>query len=112
MQFTNGGPYVPNSLLQAQEEGRVVFFVGAGISYNVGLPGFERLVRDMISRLGYDPSAIIESALDQKRYDTAIDLLETTHAGGRPAVRTALWNPYSPISHGPTHLIHTGHCLL
>jgi hypothetical protein len=96
MQFTNGGPYVPNSLLQAHEEGRVVFFVGAGISYNVGLPGFERLVRDMISRLGYDPSAIIESALDQKRYDTAIDLLETTHAGGRPAVRTALWNALQP----------------
>ena len=89
MQFTNGGPAVPNSLLQAHEEGGVVFFYGAGISYNVGLPGFERLVKDLISSLGYAPSAIIESALTQKRYDTAIDLLETTHAGGRPAVRTA-----------------------
>ena len=96
MQFTNGGPTVPNSLLQAHEEGRVVFFVGAGISYNVGLPDFERLVTDLISRLGYAPSAIIKSALDQKRYDTAIDLLETTHAGGRLAVRTALWNALQP----------------
>jgi hypothetical protein len=96
MQFINGGPAVPNSLLQAHEEGRVVFFSGAGISYNVGLPGFEQLVKDLISSLGYDPSAIIESALTQKRFDTAIDLLETTHAGGRPAVRTALWYALQP----------------
>jgi hypothetical protein len=96
MQFTNGGPAVPNSLLQAHEEGRVIFFSGAGISYNVGLPGFEQLVKNLISSLGYTPSDIIESALTQKKYDTAIDLLETTHAGGRPAVRTALWKALQP----------------
>ena len=79
MQFTNGGPSVPNSLLQAHEEGRVVLFAGAGISFNVGLPGFEQLVKALISSLGYVPPAVVESALIQKRYDTAIDLLETTH---------------------------------
>lgn len=96
MQFTNGGPSVPNSLLQAHEEGRVVLFAGAGISFNVGLPGFEQLVKALISSLGYVPPAVVESALIQKRYDTAIDLLETTHAGKRPAVRSALWRNLQP----------------
>jgi len=33
MQFVGHGPDIPDALLQAHEEGRVVFFCGAGISY-------------------------------------------------------------------------------
>jgi NAD-dependent SIR2 family protein deacetylase len=44
MQFVKGGPDVPEVLLQAHEEGRVVFFCGAGISYPAGLPVFKNLV--------------------------------------------------------------------
>ena len=33
MQFITNGPDIPDVLLQAHEEGRVVFFCGAGISY-------------------------------------------------------------------------------
>lgn len=33
MQFITHGPDIPDELLQAHEEGRVVFFCGAGISY-------------------------------------------------------------------------------
>jgi len=36
MQFVGHGPDVPDALLQAHEEGRVVFFCGAGISYPAG----------------------------------------------------------------------------
>jgi len=32
MQFVTNGPDIPDALLQAHEEGRVVFFYGAGIS--------------------------------------------------------------------------------
>ncbi|WP_427914805.1 hypothetical protein ACPWT1_07800 [Ramlibacter sp. MMS24-I3-19] len=39
MQFIPNGPDIPDALLQAQEEDRVVFFCGAGISYPAGLPG-------------------------------------------------------------------------
>jgi NAD-dependent SIR2 family protein deacetylase len=39
MQFITHGPDIPDALLQAHEEGRVVFFCGAGISYPAGLPG-------------------------------------------------------------------------
>lgn len=44
MQFITNGPDIPDELLQAHEEGRVVFFCGAGISYPAGLPGFKGLV--------------------------------------------------------------------
>ena len=43
MQFVTDGPDIPNKLLQAHEEGCVVFFCGAGISYPAGLPGFKGL---------------------------------------------------------------------
>jgi hypothetical protein len=33
MQFVANGPEIPDALLRAHEEGRVVFFCGAGISY-------------------------------------------------------------------------------
>ena len=45
MQFVAGGPDIPDALLDAHEEGRVVFFCGAGISYSAGLPSFEGLVK-------------------------------------------------------------------
>lgn len=47
MQFVAHGPEIPDVLLQAHEEGRVVFFCGAGISYPAGLPGFKGLVDDI-----------------------------------------------------------------
>ena len=36
MQFINDGPDVPDELLRAHEEGKVIFFCGAGISYPAG----------------------------------------------------------------------------
>ncbi|MCC6195278.1 MAG: hypothetical protein IT518_12485 [Burkholderiales bacterium] len=43
MQFVRHGPDVPERLLQAHEDGRVVLFCGAGIFYSVGLPEFSGL---------------------------------------------------------------------
>jgi hypothetical protein len=42
--FATNGPDIPERLLQAHEEGQVIFFCGAGISYPAGLPGFCGLV--------------------------------------------------------------------
>lgn len=44
MRWTIGGHRLPPELLQAQEEGRLVFFCGAGVSCRAGLPGFYGLV--------------------------------------------------------------------
>ena len=45
MQFVRHGPDLPERLLQAHEDGRVVFFCGAGISYPARLPNFAGLVK-------------------------------------------------------------------
>ena len=50
--FTSNGPDIPEHLIQAHEDGKVVFFCGAGISYRSGLPGFEGLVDDIYKALG------------------------------------------------------------
>lgn len=41
MQFLKNGPDIPERLLQAHEDGQVVFFCGAGVSYPARLPGFD-----------------------------------------------------------------------
>ena len=87
MQFMRGGPDVPDELLQAHEEGRVVFFCGAGISYPAGLPGYRGLVDDLYCRLEVIPSAVQAAAIKAKRYDIAVGLLEGDIVGERRAVR-------------------------
>lgn len=96
MQFTRGGPDIPESLLQAHEDGHVVFFCGAGISYPAGLPGFEGLVKQLYSRLNIDPNSVQEAAIKAKRYDTAIGLLEQKLVGSRQTVRQNLAEILNP----------------
>lgn len=86
MQFIQHGPDIPDRLLQAQEEGRVVFFCGAGISYPAGLPGFGSLVRRIYEDIGEQPNAIEQTAIKAGQFDTAIGLLEA-RIGSREAVR-------------------------
>ena len=62
MQFITNGPDIPDALLQAHEEGRVVFFCGAGISYPAGLPGFKGLVDKIYRLIGTVPSTSSASA--------------------------------------------------
>ena len=90
MQFFKDGPDIPERLLEAHEEGEVVFFCGAGISYPAGLPGFEGLVDELYDRLTPVPDAEQEAARNAKQFDTAIALLEENHVGGREQVRETL----------------------
>ena len=87
MQFVKGGPDIPERLLQAHADGRVVFFCGAGISYPARLPGFADLVKQLYSRLHITPDPIQTAAIGDKRYDTAVALLETRILDGRRTVR-------------------------
>jgi hypothetical protein len=107
MQLVKNGPDIPDTLLQAHEEGRVVFFCGAGISYPAGLPGFEGLALDLYERLGTSPTAVEQVALERDQYDTAIGLLEGRIVGGRQAVREEvariltpdLTRPHATVTH-------------
>ena len=96
MQFITNGPDIPDALLQAHEDGRVVFFCGAGVSYPAGLPGFKGLVDEIYRRNGTAPSDIERAALDRGQYDATLDLLERRLPGQRLAVRRALADALKP----------------
>lgn len=96
MQFIQNGPDIPEALLQAHEEGRVVFFCGAGISYPAGLPGFKGLVDEIYRAAGAQRNAIENRAYQRGQYDATLDLLEKRLLGQRSAVRTALMQVLKP----------------
>ena len=96
MQFVTRGPHIPERLLQAHEDGQVVFFCGAGISYPAGLPTFAGLVKQLYADMGIDPDQVEERAIRAGQYDTAIGLLEAKVTGGRQTVREALARVLTP----------------
>ncbi|EOV0937745.1 anti-phage defense-associated sirtuin Dsr1 [Pseudomonas aeruginosa] len=96
MQFVANGPDIPDELLQAHEEGRVVFFCGAGISYPAGLPGFKGLVEQIYQLTGTTLSAIEQEAFGRGQFDATLDLLERRLPGQRLAVRQALAQVLKP----------------
>ena len=83
MQFIPNGPDVPEALLQAHEEGRAVFFCGAGISYKVGLKDFKWLVDMIYCRCGTSLSPTEYNAYDNELFDTTLNILEERLPGQR-----------------------------
>lgn len=105
MQFVKNGPDIPERLLQAHEDGQVVFFCGAGISYPAGLPGFAGLVKSVYANLAVQPNREQKAAINAGRFDTAIGLLEAKIVGGRRTVREELakiLTPAAPSAPGAT----------
>lgn len=96
MQFIPNGPEMPDALLQAHEEGRVVFFCGAGISYPAGLPDFNGLVKEIYRLIGTVPSDMEREAFVRGNFDATLDLLERRLPGQRLAVRRALAQALKP----------------
>lgn len=101
MQFVKNGPDVPERLLQAHEEGRVVFFCGAGISRPAGLPDFAGLVCKLYANLDVEPDSEQRMAIDTERFDIAIGLLENRIVGGREKARSELANILTPDPNAP-----------
>ena len=88
--FVTDGPDIPEHLLQAHEDGRVVFFCGAGISTPAGLPLFKGLVNRIYKQLGENKEPLEDAAYKKKQYDSTIHQLERRYPGQRPAVRKPL----------------------
>ena len=101
MQFVRNGPDIPERLLQAHEDGRVVFFCGAGISYPACLPGFSGLVKRLFAALDEAPNALQQAAIKAGQFDTAIGLMEAGIVGGRETVRSALADILTPDLSAP-----------
>lgn len=96
MRFIKDGPDIPEQLVQAQEDGTVVFFCGAGVSGPAGLPGFAGLVDSLYAELGERPDAVEETARKECRFDTVIYLLER-RLGNSSLLREKLWKILSDI---------------
>jgi hypothetical protein len=102
MEFVKDGPDIPERLLQVHEEGNVVFFCGAGISFPAGLPGFGDLVKKLYEEMGVVPNDIQKAALSKHQYDTAISLLENINdkRSWRTSVREKMAQLLSPTRTG------------
>lgn len=57
MRFHSDGPSIPNELLDARDNGEVVFFCGAGVSIPAGLPSFSDLAKGVLTDLGVPDDA-------------------------------------------------------
>ena len=96
MQFVENGPDIPDALLQAHEEGRVVFFCGAGISYPAGLPLFKGLVEQVYEQLGTSQTPDEKAAFESWQFDLTLNRLERRYIGGRTAARQAVADKLQP----------------
>lgn len=68
MRFFENGPSIPDELLVARDEGRVVFFCGAGVSQaRAGLSDFFGLADKVIKRLGVPPDNSVCKILNETR---------------------------------------------
>lgn len=90
MQFVTHGPDIPDALLQAHEEGRVVFFCGAGISRPAGLPDFGGLVQRLFQQVGEPADKAESDLIGQSQFDRAIGHYERRIQGGRTTTRRGL----------------------
>jgi hypothetical protein len=90
VQFVTNGPDIPDALLQAHEEGRVVFFCGAGISRPAGLPDFGGLVKRLFQQAGEPADGAESDFIRQSQFDRAIGRYEQRIQGGRTTTRRGL----------------------
>src|SRR5262249_34976800 len=76
MRFTASGPIIPDDLLLARDQGRVVFFCGAGVSRaRAGLPSFFELAEKVIAKLGVTPeSPAFKLTQEARKLDKRIGL--------------------------------------
>lgn len=109
MRFINNGPDIPLSLIQAHKEGKVVFFCGAGISLDSGLPTYNDIVQKIKNKFAYDfPTN--SSLFHTKKNDSLppeiyLNLVEYHLTEGRKSVREQLLNMLSnPKNKGSSYL--------
>lgn len=66
MRFFENGPAIPDELLHARDEGRVVFFCGAGVSRaKAKLPGFFGLAEEVMKTLGVQADSSARKLLEE-----------------------------------------------
>lgn len=103
----DGAPDIPEGLLQNHEEGKVIFFCGAGISYDAGLPGFKKLVENIYSNLGCSYNQFQKEAIKKDQLDLAIALLEKESVYDKKNIKNEIYKLLSsPIINNDTVTLH------
>ncbi len=69
MRFVDHGPDIPQELIEAQQNGQVLFFCGAGISIPAGLDGFYDLTEKIATKLHATDHDEVQSMLAEGAYD-------------------------------------------
>ncbi len=80
MRWVKDGPDIPLELIRAAEDGRLVFFCGAGISQRAGLPNFKGLVEAVYEKLQRQRSLfpLEQEAFQECNYDQVFANLESS----------------------------------
>lgn len=86
-----GAPDIPEGLLQKHEDGKVIFFCGAGISYDAGLPGFKKLVENIYFNLGCTYNQFQKEAMNNNQLDLAITLLEKEYVYDKNKIKKEIY---------------------
>ncbi|MCD6181331.1 MAG: SIR2 family protein, partial [Candidatus Cloacimonetes bacterium] len=79
MRFYENGIDIPDELLYAHDEGKVVFICGSGVSKaKAKLPDFKKLCTDVVNRLGEPQGTLIRKRLKRKEvaFDRIFGMLE------------------------------------
>ena len=79
MRFLSNGLNIPDELLEARDQGNVVFLCGAGVSYPSGMPDFLELAKYVVEELGTPQDAPSRKMLSM--WDN-----EDLPAAGRPSL--------------------------
>lgn len=69
MRFIENGPHIPDDLIEAQRNGQVVFFCGAGISIPAGLPSFAKLTENIAAKLHATDHDFIKTMMENNDFD-------------------------------------------
>lgn len=98
MRFIENGPDIPPRLLRDHQDGKVVFFCGAGISIKHGFPGFERLTKTIFRKVGKVESPEQKRAMNEGRFDLALQSLSEELPGrDYQSVRDVLFHEFDRI---------------
>lgn len=76
MRWTTGGPDIPPELLRATEDGGLVWFCGAGVSYRAGLPGFKGLIEKVYEFCNVEMDSLESEEFGAGNHDRVLSLLE------------------------------------
>ncbi|NQT62601.1 MAG: SIR2 family protein [Candidatus Marinimicrobia bacterium] len=76
VQLVKHGPELPLEVFQAQEDGNLILFCGAGVSKPAGLPLFPELVDKVFDELHDEKAPNEASAFSRHEYDRVLHLLE------------------------------------